>query len=367
MTNSTSKPASAQRRSAESWRLTLLPADATVEQAIHSLDASAQQIVLAVAEDDVLIGTVTDGDIRRALLRGLTLESSIDTIVYREPLVVPPQIERELALQLMQSNKVHQLPVVDENRRVVGLHQMGDLMSPQRRSNLMVIMAGGQGRRLRPHTENCPKPLLPVGDKPMLEHCIDQAKLDGFERFVITLHYLGHMIEEYFGDGRDRRITIDYLREERPLGTAGAVGLLHPRPDEPFVVSNGDVLTDIRFGELLDFHCRHGAVATMAVRLHEWQYPFGVVKTEGVDITGFEEKPVTRNHVNAGIYVLDPVALDSLEKGEHCDMPTLFRVLQERGARTIVYPMHEPWLDVGREGDLRKAQAGASEPGEAGD
>ena len=215
-------PAGLER--SERWRLTLLPADATVEQAIHSLDESAQQIVLAVAEDDVLIGTVTDGDIRRALLRGLTLDSSIDSIVYRDPLVVPPQIERDLALQLMQSNKVHQLPVVDEQRRVVGLHQMGELMVPQRRSNLMVIMAGGQGRRLRPHTENCPKPLLPVGGKPMLEHCIDQAKLDGFERFVITLHYLGHMIEEYFGDGRDRQISIDYLREEQPLAQ---LALLH--------------------------------------------------------------------------------------------------------------------------------------------
>jgi NDP-sugar pyrophosphorylase family protein len=147
------------------------------------------------------------------------------------------------------------------------------------------------------------------------------------------------------------------LREDSPLGTAGAISLLNPRPDIPFLVSNGDVLTDIRYGELLDFHTRHGACATMAVRLYEWQHPFGVVHTKGVDIIGFEEKPIARSHINAGIYVLEPAALDVLARGESCDMPTLFARLQERSARTIVYPMHEPWLDVGRVDDLVLAQA----------
>ncbi len=165
------------------------------------------------------------------------------------------------------------------------------------------------------------------------------------------------MIEEYFGDGSRLQVKIDYLREESPLGTAGAIGLLTPRPESPFLVSNGDVLSDIRYGELLDFHCLQGAVATMAVRLHEWQHPYGVVRTSGVDIMGFEEKPIVRSHINAGIYVLEPAALDTLNPGEHCDMPTLFSRLQERAARTIVYPMHEPWLDVGRVDDLKQAQA----------
>jgi len=216
-------------------------------------------------------------------------------------------------------------------------------------------MAGGQGTRLRPHTESCPKPLLPVGGKPMLEHIIERAKAEGFERFVLAIHYLGHMIEDYFGDGSRWQVQIDYLREESPLGTAGVIGLLSPRPEAPFLVSNGDVLTDIRYGELLDFHCRHGATATMAVRLHEWQHPFGVVRTKGVDIIGFEEKPIARSHINAGIYVLEPGALDILNAGEHCDMPTLFSRAQARAARTIVYPMHEPWLDVGRPDDLVRA------------
>lgn len=348
----------------ENWRKAMLPVTATLQQAIRNLDESALQIILVTTADEVLIGTLTDGDIRRGLLRGLDLNSPIESIIHRDPLVAPPMIGRDTVLQLMQANRIHQLPIVDESRHVQGLYLWDELMVPTRRPNLMVIMAGGKGTRLRPHTENCPKPLLPVGGKPMLEHIVERAKAEGFRRFVLAVHYLGHMIEDYFGDGSRWQVEIQYLRESVPLGTVGAVGMLSPAPEAPFVVSNGDVLTDIRYGELLDFHSRHRASATMAVRLHEWQHPFGVVRTQGVDIVGFEEKPVSRSHINAGIYVLDPVAIGLLHGGEACDMPTLFTRLQERSLRTIVYPMHEPWLDVGRADDLRSAQAsldGASE------
>lgn len=340
----------------ESWRKTLLPADATLQQAIRNLDESALQIILVVSGNGTLLGTVTDGDIRRGLLRGLDMGSSIVAILHRDPLVVPPRLSRDTALQLMRANKIRQLPVVDEGRHVLGLHLWDELVMPSQRPNLVVIMAGGQGTRLRPHTENCPKPMLLVGGKPMLEHIIERAKGEGFQHFVLAIHYLGYMIEDYFGNGGRWQVQIDYLREESPLGTAGAISLLNPRPDVPFVVSNGDVLTDIRYDELLDFHCHHSAVATMAVRLYEWQHPFGVVRTKGVDIIGFEEKPIARSHINAGIYVLDPGVLDTLVVGEHCDMPTLFSNLQGQAERTIVYPMHEPWLDVGQPDDLKRAQ-----------
>jgi NDP-sugar pyrophosphorylase family protein len=267
-----------------------------------------------------------------------------------------------MVLQLMQANKIHQLPVVDERRCVVGLHLWDELLAPGNRSNVMVIMAGGRGTRLGSHTDNCPKPLLPVGGKPMLEHIVERAKAEGFTNFVFAIHYLGNMIEDHFGDGASLDVHIDYLREQSPLGTAGALGLLLTRPEAPFLVTNGDVLTDIRYGELLDFHCRHNAAATMAVRLHEWQHPFGVVKTKGVDIIGFEEKPVSRSHINAGVYVLEPDALNLICKDEHCDMPTLFARLQEKFARTIVYPMHEPWLDVGRPADLAQARSNHATP-----
>lgn len=340
---------------AELWRKALISSNATLQQAIRNLDETALQIALVVSPDGTLLGTLTDGDIRRGLLRDLDLNCSIDAIIHREPLVVPPQLGRDAVLQLMQANNIRQLPVVDEARRVVGLHLWNKLMIPAQRPNLMVIMAGGQGSRLRPHTENCPKPLLPVGGKPMLEHIIERAKAEGFVHFVLAIHYLGHMIEDHFGDGGRWQVQIDYLREESPLGTAGAIGLLNPRPQAPFLVSNGDVLTDIRYGELLDFHCHHGASATMAVRLHEWQHPFGVVRTKGVDIIGFEEKPIARSHINAGIYVLEPGVLDVLSVGEHCDMPALFSRLQALTERTIVYPMHEPWLDMGRVEDYYAA------------
>jgi dTDP-glucose pyrophosphorylase len=338
------------------WRKTLLNIDSTLRQAIACLEESACQIVLVVSSENTLVGTLTDGDIRRGLLRGLDLDSPIESVIHKEAIVAPLQMTRDMVLQMMQANQIHALPVVDGARKVVGLHMLNDLLAPSPRPNLMVIMAGGKGTRLRPHTESCPKPLLPVGGKPMLEHIIERAKGEGFSRFALSVHYLGHMIEDYFGDGSKWGVRIDYVHEDSPLGTAGALGLIAPTPDQPFVVTNGDVLTDIRYGELLDFHLRHGAAGTMAVRLHEWQHPFGVVLIQGLDIVGFEEKPIARTHINAGIYVLDHSALESLGKGEHCDMPTLFSRLQSKGMRTIVYPMHEPWLDVGRAADLQEAR-----------
>ncbi len=355
MTDGQNTPTS-EELAADAWPKALLPTDATIQQAIKLLDETALQIVMIVSGDGRLIGTVTDGDIRRALLRGLELTSPIDGIIFRDPIVVPPQLGRETVLQLMQANKIHQLPVVDEGRKLVGLHVWDELMVPKTRPNTMVILAGGLGSRLRPLTDNCPKPMLPIGGKPMLEHIIERAKAEGFHRFVLAVHFLGHMIEEHFGDGSRWSVEIDYLREKSPLGTAGALSLLDPRPEEALLVSNGDVLTNVRYAELLDFHTSHRAAATMAVRLHEWQHPFGVVRTKGVDIIGFEEKPLARTHINAGVYALEPSALGALKPGEHVNMPDLFARLQESGARTIVYPMHEPWLDVGQADDLRLAR-----------
>lgn len=334
------------------WQRVILPDTTTIGQAIGNLDQSAAKIVLIVNAGGVLQGTISDGDIRRGLLKGLDLSSPILNIVQRNALVVSPDMSRDIVMKLMLANKIQQVPVVDEQHRVVGLHRWDEVTTPPNRPNLMVIMAGGMGTRLRPHTENCPKPLLPVAGKPMLEHIIDRAKLEGFNHFVLAIHYLGHMIEEHFGHGERMGVQIDYLREQYPLGTAGALGLLNPLLDAPFVVTNGDVITDIRYGELLDFHLKHTATATMAVRVHEWQHPFGVVQMQGVEIIGFEEKPIARSYINAGVYALDPTALGVLASDAHCDMPTLFARLQAKSQRTIAYPMHEPWLDVGRPDDL---------------
>ncbi len=341
------------------WKEALLPEQSTIQDAIRNLDQTALRIVLVVGKDGRLHGTVSDGDIRRGLLKGLGLNEPIALVTHRTPLVAPAQLNRDAVMHLMVANKVQQIPVVDGERRVIGMHVWDELSASPERDNLMVIMAGGKGVRLRPHTENCPKPLLPVAGKPILEHILERSKQAGFSRFIISLNYLGHMIEDYFGDGSNWGVHIDYLREDQPLGTAGALGLLRPIPDTPFVVTNGDVLTDIHYGELLDFQLRHEATATMAVRLHEWQHPYGVVQTRGIDIVGFEEKPVARTYINAGVYVLDPQALAILPEGR-CDMPVLFERMQAQSMRTVAYPMHEPWLDVGRPTDLKQAEADAA-------
>ena len=328
---------------------------ASIEEVITNLTKVSIKIVLVVNDAGELQGTISDGDIRRGLLRGLNLKSPIESIIHHNPLVVTEELEREAVRKLMVVNKIQQVPVVDEQRHVVGLYLWDEITTPLIRPNLMVIMAGGMGTRLRPYTENCPKPMLTVSGKPMLEHIIERAKQEGFSHFVLAIHYLGHVVEDYFRDGNRLQVRIDYLREQSPLGTAGALGLLNPRPTLPFAVTNGDVMTDIHYGELLDFHTRHNAVATMAVRVHEWQHPFGVVQTNGIDIVGFEEKPVHRSHINAGVYVLEPEALGLLERDARCDMPTLFERLQVIEKRTVAYPVHEPWLDVGRQEDLTRA------------
>lgn len=338
------------------WREAILPVSATLEQAVRNLDQVAIKIVLIVDENMELVGTVSDGDIRRGLLKGLTFASPVLEVVHRNPLVVPPEVDRELVKKLMAANKIQQIPIVNPQRQVVGLRLWDEIASTPDLENLMVIMAGGMGTRLRPHTEKCPKPMLPIAGKPMLEHIIERAKLEGLRKFVFAVHYLGHMIEEYFGDGSRLAVGIEYLRERAPLGTAGALSLLTPRPSATFVVTNGDVITDIHFGKLIDFHKRHGAVATMAVRVHEWHHPFGVVHTQGVDIVGFEEKPISRTRINAGVYALEPEALEMLKTDEQCDMPTLFERLKAIGKSTVAFPMHEPWLDVGLPDDLQSVR-----------
>lgn len=338
------------------WRGAVLSPSASIKQAITKLNETGLQIVLVLDPSDILLGTLTDGDIRRGLLKGLTLDDAIEGAMRTTSFVVPPEMGRDMVLQLMKANRLRQLPVVDAGRKVMGLHSWDEIAVPSF-PNSMVIMAGGLGTRLRPHTETCPKPMLLVAGKPMLEHIIERAKTEGFAHFIIAVQYLGHLIEEHFGDGERFGVRIEYLRETKPLGTAGALSLLAPRPELPFIVTNGDVLSDIRYGELLDFHARHAAVATMAVRLHEWQHPFGVVQTQGVNIVGFEEKPIARTHINAGIYALSPEALGSMATNSRCDMPTFFEQLQAEGKRTVAYPMHEPWLDVGRPDDLNRANA----------
>ena len=335
---------------------TLIVANSTIENAIFRLDKGGMQILLVVSDDLELIGTITDGDIRRGLLKGLELKSSIEDLINKNAFVVPISMDSEIIIKIMSANSIKQIPIVNENRQVVGLHTWDNLMVKAELTSPMVIMAGGVGSRLKPYTKTCPKPLLPIYGKPIMEHILIRAISEGFSKFYVSVNYLANMIEDYFGDGRKWGVDIDYIHENRPLGTAGSLSYLKSKINSPFIVTNGDVLTHMRYSEFLDFHLNHHAEATMAVRIHEWQNPFGVVNVQGLDIVGLEEKPIDKSHINAGIYALEPRVFDYLEPEKPCDMPSLFDTIRKSGNRTVAYPMHEPWLDVGRPDDFKLAE-----------
>ena len=338
------------------WKDTILLTQATIEDVLKNLNKSGLRISLIVNDREEFQGTVSDGDVRRTLVDGIEQKTSIQKIINTNALIVNSETKPEIVLQLMIKNKVQQIPIVNEKQKITGLYLWDELVMRKKILNTMVIMAGGKGTRLGKYTKNCPKPLLPVNGKPMLEQIIESAKLQGFERFVISINYLGQMIEDYFNDGEKWNVKIDYIKEDKPLGTAGALRLLSPKPQLPIIVSNCDIMTDIHYGELLNFHNSHNADATMAVRIHEWENPYGVVQTKGIDILNFEEKPVVRSNINAGVYVLEPSVIDDITKDKIFDMPNLFEKLKKKNLRTIVYPVHELWLDVGRPEDYYKVK-----------
>ena len=326
--------------------------DSNISDVISNLENSGIQIVIILNENNNLLGVITDGDIRRGLMRGFGIDATVADIMITSPFVVDESTSREQAVKLMLENKIHHIPVVDKDNYLQDLYLLDDEFTRPEYNNTLVIMAGGFGKRLMPHTENCPKPMLPISGKPMLEHILERAILQGFKNFVISVFYLPDVIKDYFSDGSSWNINIEYIQEKDPLGTAGALSLLKEDQELPIIVTNGDLISNIGYRELLDYHSKHSSIATMAVRKHEIQNPYGVVKTKGVDIVGFEEKPIHHSIVNAGIYVLDPQVLNLLSKDEVCDMPTLFERVNNKKHRTVVFPMHERWLDVGKPDDL---------------
>lgn len=337
------------------WRETSLVLSSNIGQAVKILNEVGLKLVIVIDEKDTLLGTISDGDIRRGLINGSTFSSSIDTVMNREPLVVPVDLDKKIVMQLMLLNKIQQIPIVDEKSRVIGLHVWDQISSTPKRDNIMIIMAGGIGSRLLPYTKEVPKPMLLIGGKPILEHIILSAKAEGFLKFVITIHHLGQIIEDYFGNGNKLGVSIDYIREKNPLGTAGSIQYIVPTPVCPFIVTNGDVLTNVNYGGLLDFHVNSNAEATMAIRSYEWQNPFGVVDTDGLNITQYEEKPKTFTKINAGVYVLQPSVIQFLNKDKQTDMPDLFHHLLNKNKKVVAFPIHENWEDIGRPSDLEKA------------
>jgi len=338
------------------WKKALVSRASTLRETIEHIDAGAMQIALVVDEAGKLLGTVTDGDVRRALLRGRALESPVTAVMNATPLVTRVGQERDTTLAMMHRRALHQLPVVDAAGVVVGLEIIDDLVATPQHDNLVVLMAGGLGTRLRPLTDDCPKPMLKVGDRPILEHILESFVAHGFRQYLLAVNYMGEMIEGHFGDGARWGAEIGYLRERQPLGTAGALALMPRRPALPFVVMNGDILTKVDFTKLLDFHARSGCAATVCVRKYEFQIPYGVVAMQGERVSHIEEKPRQQNFVSAGIYVLDPAVLDLVAADAYLDMPQLIQRLIDGGRSIAAFPLREYWLDIGRLEDFERAE-----------
>lgn len=341
----------------KNWQTTLLPPTATIRDAMRTLDKSSLRIVLVSDADQTLLGTVTDGDTRRGLLADANMQDPITRVMNPTPFSVLDSTSRDQRLKLMKQHDLTAIPILDKGGRILGLETLHQAMQPEQRDNPVFIMAGGFGTRLQPLTDHCPKPMLRVGDKPMLEHLVNQFIHCGFHNFYFSTHYLPDVIRAHFGDGSKWGVSIQYVHEDSPLGTGGALGLL-PRdlPDLPLIMMNGDVLTKLNYAQLLRHHESKRYDATVCVREDEHAVPFGVIETEDQLITNMVEKPTYRYKINTGIYILNPDIVASVQPGQRVDMPSLLEQHRHDGKRIGTYTSYDYWLDIGQMKDYQKAQ-----------
>lgn len=339
------------------WQNTLIGPESTIREALEVIDREALRGAIIVGPDNKLLGVVSDGDIRRGILSGVSLDSYVSNVMNTKPTIATKDISKKQLIELMESKEILSIPLV-ENGIIIGLHTLHESLSVQKLDNPIFLMAGGFGTRLRPLTNNCPKPLLKVGDKPILEITLLNFIKSGFTNFYISTHYMPEMIMEHFGDGSKWGVNITYVYEDTPLGTGGALGLLPgDLPKLPLIMMNGDVLTNMNFLKLLDFHVNQSADASMCVREYEYQIPYGVIQGDNGKITSMEEKPTQLFHINAGIYVVNPEIIAKVKKNEKIDMPTLLEQKIEAQGNVMMFPIHEYWLDIGRMEDYQRAQA----------
>lgn len=338
------------------WRKVVVAPTTTIKEALQRLDSEALRIILVCDDNMNLFGVVTDGDIRRALLKGVDLEAGVELIMNRTPITVTPDVARSEVLKIMKSKSILAVPVVKDGE-LLGLQTLQSQEKVKSYENPVFIMAGGFGTRLRPLTDDTPKPMLKVGDKPMLEILLLNFIRCGFKNFYISTHYLPKVIRDYFGDGSKWDVNITYVHEDEPLGTGGALGLLpNSTPNLPLLMINGDVLTNVDFERVLDFHDTNNGVATMCVREYDYQIPYGVIVGDGERIVSMEEKPIQRFFVNAGIYVVEPLIFKNVSKNRRVDMPTLLQSYLDNEQDVCMFPIHEYWLDIGRMEDFKRAQ-----------
>lgn len=339
----------------EQWKKCIIYPDRTILEAIQIIDKAGLKIALVIDENNYLLGTVTDGDIRRSILKGFSLDNPVRLTMNTRPRFIRVDDDREKALTIMKNTTLHHIPVLDYDGSLVGLEFIDDLVNQGIRDNWVLLMAGGSGTRLRPLTEACPKPLLNVGGKPVLETILEKFMEQGFKHFYISVNYRADMIIQYFGDGSRWGVEINFLHEDKYLGTAGAIGLLPHKPDQPVLLMNGDILTKVDFRHLLDFQDSQNADATMCVRDYSLQIPYGVVTVNKQRLNSIEEKPVQRFFINAGLYVLHPAVLKYVPAQSYLDIPDLFRRLLAERKEIAVFPIREYWIDIGRINDYKRA------------
>ena len=334
-----------------------VPADATVLEALKAIERGGKAITFVVDADERVIGALTDGDLRRAILRGAALDGRvIREAMSRDYAYLTPEQSRAEALDIMRARQIEQLPVLDADRYLCGLHTLHQLVAAEERPNQVLILAGGRGTRLHPITTNLPKPMIPVAGRPILERLILHMMSSGFRRFTLSVSYLAHMIEEHFGDGLRFGCQIEYLPESEPLGTGGPLALLRPVPKLPLVVANGDLMTQADIGRLLDFHVDGGFAASVGLRPYAIEIPFGVAGVQGDRLIEHREKPTHQLLVNTGIYVLGPETLALVPPGQQYPITSLLETLLERGLPVGAHVLEDEWLDVGRPEELRRAR-----------
>ena len=330
--------------------------DQTIRDAMVRINENWREIVFV--EDDLgkLVGTITDGDIRRALLSEFSFDCPAELVMNKNFTYVGPEVDRVRALDLMKARGILQIPIVDQGMHIVGIHFLQELLGASVRPNIAVIMAGGQGVRLRPLTETIPKPMVPVAGRPILERVILHLIGFGIRKIYISVNYKGNIIEEYFGDGSSLGCILHYLKEENALGTGGALSLLPDIGPHPLIVMNGDLVTQADIGRMLEFHETQQSEATVGVSLYPLQIPFGVVRKEGTRLIELQEKPTEHFFINSGIYILNPLVLSLVPKDQEFPITSLIQTLLARNALVSAYLIEEEWIDVGRHEDLWKAK-----------
>ena len=325
----------------------------SILEVLKIIDKSSKQIAIVVDKNNKLLGTISDGDIRRALLKNISLTESVKNIYFQTPTIASINDSREQIINICKLKKIHQIPIVDAKGNLIGLEILDELISKKKKLNKVILMVGGRGTRLQPLTKKTPKPMLEVGNKPILQTIVEKFVEYGYSNIVMCTNYKSQVIKDYFGDGTKFGVSIEYISEEERMGTAGALSLLKEKITEPFFVMNGDLLTNVNFEHLHDFHISNNSLATMCVRDYEFQVPFGVVNIKNTKILSINEKPLQKFFVNAGIYMFNPEVLDFIPKKKFYDMPTLFKKLIDK--QVISFPIREYWLDVGQIEEFEKA------------